>query len=106
MQEQIKNAFKSNWRKIVRCFLEASIYCALYHHATEALKTRTKKRRQAPCVIPSCIKSSRMNIWSGQLNLGCRVVLTFMPYQLQAFESLLEAGELLRKVIACSLLQT
>ena len=44
-QEQAKNALKSNWRKIVRCFLEASIYCALYHHATEELKKRTKKRR-------------------------------------------------------------
>ncbi|CAL5224434.1 g7119 [Coccomyxa viridis] len=50
-KEQIKNAFKSNWRKIVRCFLEASIYCALYHHATEALKTRTKKRRRLNRVL-------------------------------------------------------
>ena len=51
VQEQVKNAIKSNWRKIVRCFLEASIYCALYHHATEELKKRTKKRRQVVCII-------------------------------------------------------
>lgn len=36
---------KSNWPKIVRAFVEGSLYCALYHHAIEELKKRTKKRK-------------------------------------------------------------
>jgi hypothetical protein len=46
-QAQAKALLKRNWRKIARVFLEASIYCTLYHHFTQEVKKRTKKRRLA-----------------------------------------------------------
>lgn len=46
-QNQVKGALKSNWPRIVIGFFEVSLYCALYHHATEEVKKRTKHRRCA-----------------------------------------------------------
>ncbi len=51
-QNQVKNALKSNWPRIVIGFFEVSLYCALYHHATAEVKKRTKHRR--------CVQSSGM----------------------------------------------
>lgn len=59
LQNQVKGALKSNWPRIVIGFFEVSLYCALYHHATEEIKKRTKHRRWAApsssaCMQPAC----------------------------------------------------
>ncbi len=45
VQAQAKGILKRNWTKIAAAFIQGSIYCALYHHATEELKKRTQKKR-------------------------------------------------------------
>ena len=51
LQNQVKSALKSNWPRIVIGFFEVSLYCALYHHATEEIKKRTKHRRWAALLL-------------------------------------------------------
>ncbi|CAL8463750.1 g3284 [Coccomyxa elongata] len=45
-KNQVKGILTRNWTKIAGAFIQGSIYCALWNHATEELKRRTQKRRR------------------------------------------------------------
>ncbi|KAK9812661.1 hypothetical protein WJX72_001522 [[Myrmecia] bisecta] len=48
---QIKGKVKENWTGLTRLALEASLYCALFHHTKEGAKHMTRGMRRAGPVV-------------------------------------------------------